>query len=202
MTMEPAEFVRKWNEYTACMGNSEENRLVKLSSVDASISASTRRFLIETGLPDEGSWGFDFDLSKNLDRISNVFGCYGKGGDWRPDIYERLNRYIYLGSDGGGNPICLDSLDQEKVVFVDHESFMNPNLSGSFINSDIAQLAECILIFQEMLECYWQEEGEDADLYEGNIRAGLVEQALTDMHRIDPSIMSEGGYWPQLLKDI
>ena len=202
MTMEPADFVRKWNEYTARTGNAEENRLVTLSSVDASISASTRRFLIEAGLPLECSAGFHSDLSQNLNRVSDVYGCYGQGGDWEPDVYQCLHRYIYLGFDGGDNPICLDSLAHEKVVFVDHESFTNPDLSGSFINRGITQFAECILIFQEMLEHYWQEEGEDADLYVGNIRAGLVKQALTDMHRADPSMVSEGGYWPQLLKDI
>ena len=200
--MEPDEFVRRWNEYTTRTGNTENMRLVSPSSLDATISTSTRRFLTEAGLPDGGSWGFEFDLSKNLDRVSNVFGCYGKGGDWEPDVYERLNRYIYLGSDGGGNPICLDSQDHEKVVFVDHESFMNPALSGSFINSGIAHLAECILIFQEMLERYWQEEGEDAELYEGAVPARLIEKALSSIYEADPAVLTEGGYWPQLLKDI
>ena len=49
--MEPAEFVRKWNEYTIRTGNAEKMRLVTPTAPDANISTSTRRFLTEVGLP-------------------------------------------------------------------------------------------------------------------------------------------------------
>ena len=113
-----------------------------------------------------------------------------------------MNRYIYLGFDGGDNPICLDSLDHEKVVFIDHERFLDPDLSGQFINSSIAQLAECILIFQEMLEQYWHKRGIDAKLYQRNVPAELIKQTRVGMGKADNRTVSEDGYWSQLLKYI
>ena len=200
--MEPSEFIRKWNEYIARTDNVEKMPLVTLEVPDASVSAETRRFLAETGLPLEWSGPFTFDFEEICNRVSDVFGCYGQGGDWEPDVYRRLNRYIYLGFDGGDNPICLDSRDQEKVVFLDHEAFTSPELHGSFINSGMSELAGCILVFQEMLEKYWQQNGEEAELYEGTVPAILVEQALSDIYRADPTVVTEGGYWLQLFEDI
>ena len=200
--MQPSEFVRRWNEYTARTGKSEEMRLVPFVSLDPAISPETQQFLAEAGLPAECSCGFEFDPSENLVRVSDAYGCYGKGGDWEPDVYARLHRYIYLGDDGGGNPRCLDSQDSETVAFLDHEAFTSPSLAGSFVNSGVAELAACILVFQEMVEVFWQEQGEDAELYEGNIPQTSVEKALRDMQEADPQIQIKGGYWPQLLSDI
>lgn len=200
--MEPNEFVRRWNEYTARTNSAENMPLMAIQVSDASVSAETRRFLAEAGLPRNWSGPFTFDFDEICNRVSDVFGCYGQGGDWEPDIYKRLNRYIYLAFDGGGNPLCLDSLDQEKVVFLDHEAFTDPELHGSFINTGVSELASCMLIFQEMLEKYWQQKGEEAELYEGTVPAILVEQALSDIHRADPAVEIQGGYWPQLLEDI
>ena len=118
------------------------------------------------------------------------------------DVYERLNRYVYLGFDGGDNPICLDSMDQNKVVFLDHEKFVDPTLRGWFINSGVAELAECVLIFQEMLENYWLEQGEGAELYESNVPTSLVEKALSEMRRADPGVLADGGYWLSVFEDI
>lgn len=200
--MQASEFVHRWNEYTTRTGNSEERRLVPFVSPDPGISRETQQFLAEAGLPAECSCGFEFDPSKNLMRVSDAYGCYGQKGDWEPEVYARLHRYIYLGDDGGGNPICLDSQEGESVVFVDHEAFTSPSLAGSFVNSGVAQLAECILVFQEMVEVFWQEQGEDTELYEGNVPASSVENALRKMQEADPQLQTKGGYWPQLVKDI
>lgn len=200
--MQPSEFVRKWNKYTTRTSNSEKMRLVPFVSPDPRISQKTQQFLSEAGLPAECSCGFEFDPSKNLICVSDAYGCYGQKGDWEPEVYARLHRYIYLGDDSGGNPICLDSEDSECVVFLDHEDFLSPNLSGSFVNSGVAELAACILVFQEMVEVFWQEQGEDAELYEGNVPQSSVEKALRDMWEADPQIQIKVGFWPQLLSDI
>ncbi len=200
--MEPAEFARRWSESTACTGDAEAMPLVTLAAPDAGAPTQAVRFLAEAGLPRDWSGPFTFDLAKNLRRVSDVFGCYGQPGDWDRDVYERLSRYVYLGFDGGGNPICLDSADQEKVVLLDHEDFLSPALRGRFINSGIGQLAECVLIFQEMLEEYQREQGEAAELYAGDVPAPLVEQALAKMRRADPGVSTEGDYWRSVLENI
>jgi len=200
--MEPAEFARKWNEYTARTGNAEAMPLVTLAFPDAGAPAQAVKFLTDAGLPQDWSGPFTFDLAENLRRVSDVFGCYGQPRDWDQDVHERLSGYVYLGFDGGGNPICLDSEDHAKVVFLDHEHILDPTLRGWFINSGIAELAECVLIFQEMLEDYWREQGEAAELYEGNVPASLVEQAQLKMRRADSAVLAEGDYWHTVFEDI
>jgi hypothetical protein len=144
-SMKPAEFIRQWNEYNTHMGDTRAIPLVKLVVSDTTASTETIHFLTNIGLPQARSAPFHLDLTKNLKRVSDVYGCYGTPGDWEPDVYQRLHRYIYLGCDQGDNPVCLDNQDQDKVVFLDHEQFDSPNLQGDFVNSSVSQLAACIL---------------------------------------------------------
>lgn len=57
--------------------------------------------------------------------------------------HERLSRYMVIGSDGAGNPICLRG-DSGAVVMVDHENLFE---GETFINSSVEQLAECMLAY-------------------------------------------------------
>ncbi len=194
--MQPSEFVRKWNEYTTRTGNSEEMRLVPFVSFDPTISRETQQFLAEAGLPAECSFGFNLDFSANLKRVSEVYGWDEK---LEPKAYARLHRYIYLGFDGGNSPICLDSKDGKSVVSLHYEAFADPNLAGGFVNSGVAQLAECILIFEEMLEVFRRDNGEETELYRSKVPQLLTEKAMRGMHAADPKIFIKGGYWPRTL---
>jgi hypothetical protein len=195
--MEPTEFIRQWNEYLTRTGKAMP--LVKLdASADIDASVETIRFLTEVGLPQARSLPFEFDFTENVKRVSDMFGCYGTPGDWEPDVYQRLHQYTYLGFDGGGNPICLDNKEQDKVVFLDHEQFTSPDLRGRFINSSVSQLAVCILFYQEMLEAYWDECGEDAELYYDNVPKMLVEQTINKMKSVDPLVSDTEGYWADI----
>ena len=194
--MQPSEFARKWNEYTARIGKSEEMRLIPIVSIDPALSPGTQQFLAEAGLPAQCSCGFRFDFSENLRRVSDV---YGWGEKSEPEAYPRLHRYIYLGFDGGNSPICLDSKDGKYVVSLDYAAFTDPSLSGSFINSGVAQLAECILIFEEMLEVFKRDQTEEAELYRSKVPQSLTEKAMRGMHTADPKVFIKGGYWPRTL---
>lgn len=56
---------------------------------------------------------------------------------------ERLSRLTVIGSDGAGNPICVRG-DSGPVVMLDHE---NLPAGETFVNSSVAQLAECLLAY-------------------------------------------------------
>ncbi len=56
---------------------------------------------------------------------------------------ERLSRYMVIGSDGAGNPICLRG-DMGSVVMLDHENLFE---GETFVNSGVERLAECLLAY-------------------------------------------------------
>lgn len=83
-------------------------------------------------------------------------------------------------------------------MLLDHEGGF---AVAAFVNSSVAQLAECIQAFLEMVEAF-QQDDEDADLYEGNVPTELVESTLARFRKIDPASVAEDGYWPTALNGI
>jgi hypothetical protein len=62
---------------------------------------------------------------------------------WLPADRERLGPYRMIGSDGAGNPICVEQ-GTGTVVLLNHEDKFR---TRQFVNSSVAQLAECLLAF-------------------------------------------------------
>ena len=75
-----------------------------------------------------------------------------------------------IGSDGAGNPICVEQ-GTGAVVLLDHEDRF---LTRQFVNSGVSQLAECLLAYM----------GErDPERFRGVVRA------------IDPAALAERSFW-------
>ena len=78
---------------------------------------AAREFLAEAGLPRACAPFLCFEeVSKGLPRLWEVFAP----GQWQPHEKAGLEHYLMIGSDGGGNPFCIDERDG-KVVMLDHE---------------------------------------------------------------------------------
>ena len=75
-----------------------------------------------------------------------------------------------IGSDGAGNPICVEQTT-EAVVLIDHEDWFH---TRQFVNSSVRKFAECLL------------------LYMGEQQA---EQFRSAVHDIDPTATAEGTFW-------
>ena len=122
---DPSDFVRRWESYLARTGLGAKFSLARLPSGDGRIPAAAPRFLTEAGLP--GGAGFRFHhLAAGL---RPVHERYGRPGDWSEPDRRRLAPFLVLGSDGGGDPVCLDTGDRgERVVFLDHEGGFAPSV--------------------------------------------------------------------------
>lgn len=197
----PSDFASRWAAYVARLGMATKFPIVRFVVTDPRVSEETSRFLSETGLPDAA--GFQFNPKVAGKCLTNVFG--GPQGE-RPGEWEnppaRLRPYLILGFTQGGDPLCLDTDHQkrrEQVIILNHENAFE---EAEVVNSGVVQLAECILIFQEMIEEYQREYGDEAELYEGNMPLPLVERALARIGRMDKRAAEEGSYWPAQMQDI
>jgi hypothetical protein len=139
---------------------------------DKALPSQAKRFLVEAGLPKSAAPYLSFeDLAKGLPRIWQVYGTTTPQF-WKDEDRQRLRSFCIVGSDGAGNPICLDERDSGRVVVLDHEDNFR---TITFMNSGVPELAECLLAFREA----------------GN-QAGLGEE----LQRIDPACTREGCFWP------
>lgn len=59
---------------------------------------------------------------------------------------EEAKAYIVFGSDGGGNLLCIDKTDDDRIILFDHESF---EITG--INKNLSDFLNCILIYRKFV---------------------------------------------------
>ena len=118
-------------------------------------------------LPSEAAPCLTFDQATRPAPIWEVFGIASR---WPPAERERLAPFRVIGSDGAGNPICVEQ-PSGAVVLLDHEDRFH---TRQFVNSSVGQLSECLLAYM----------GErDPERFRVAVRA------------IDPAAMAERSFW-------
>lgn len=106
----------------------------------AKIPEDSARFLVEAGLPKSCAPFLSFDeVGKGLPKLISVWRLDGVSG---VDT-DFLSRYHTLGSDGAGNPLCIDTEEPGKIFMVDHDDSFR---SRRLVASSVPQLAEALLI--------------------------------------------------------
>jgi len=118
-------------------------------------------------LPDAAAPCVNFKEAANPKPIYDVFASQS---GWSPEDRQRLAPFPMIGSDGAGNPICLD-MDTGEVLLLDHEDDFR---TWTFINSSIKQLSECLL-------AYYCED--DRDRFRGFVS------------EVDPRAIQERSFW-------
>lgn len=144
--LKPETFVKRWQHEV--VANEPEfirdDLLLSVCSPEvpvlAQISEDSARFLVEAGLPKSCAPFLSFDeVGKGLPKLISVWRLDGVSG---VDT-DFLSRYYTLGSDGAGNPLCIDTEDPGKVFMVDHDDAFR---SRRLVASSVPQLAEALLI--------------------------------------------------------
>src|SRR5687767_1957358 len=117
------------NLYTYKMSQLDNNRL----------NERTRRFLTEYGLPRDAAPGLSFDSweSETIPTPNQVL---------RID-FEELHDYLMIGSNGSGDPICIDLKTNNEVVYLNHDNYFE----RVFMNSSISHLLQSIIKY----ESFW-----------------------------------------------
>ena len=141
----PSQFVERWQaEVVARSALPEDLRLVTAppERIHAlALPDDTRRLLTEAGLPESCAPFLGFkDVGRGLPRIGEVYSP----GQWTDEEKSRFDHFRMIGSDGAGNPLCVDVRDW-RVFLVDHEDRFR---TTQFMNSSVPHLAECLLAFQ------------------------------------------------------
>jgi hypothetical protein len=109
-------------------------------------------------------------------RPQPIWDVCGIPSHWSAEERGRLASYRVIGSDGSGNPICVEAASGA-VWLLDHED----GWSVQFVNTGVPQLAECLLAF-----C-----GERSP-----------ERFRSAVRSIDPPALAEQSFWWQAAVDL
>jgi len=136
--LEPSVFSDRWNtEVVASHPDVEDFRLHQAPSsiATAPILASTADFLTQAGLPDGCAPFLSFRaVAAGAVPLPEYYGLPSTG---------HLTQFRVIGSDGAGNPLCIDTTADDIVVRLDHEDRF---ATTQFVASSVSSLAEALLL--------------------------------------------------------
>lgn len=99
------------------------------------VDQDTFIFLTTIGLPVDAAPFLNFsEIKENkLQTPKQIFGIELEG----------LDHYLVFGSTGSGDPICIDTMKQDEIVYLNHDNYFE----RIFINTTIYQFALCFTFY-------------------------------------------------------
>ena len=126
---------------------SEESRLMirfpRTAIVGFSIPSDAKMFLEQAGLPESAPL-LSFSCKEQLQTVAEAFGVE------KDETEEEATEFLGLpviGSDGSGNPICIDC--DGRVLIVDHEAGF---VEAQVVNSSLQRLVESLVVFETYVQ--------------------------------------------------
>ena len=129
------------------------------------------------GLPDSAPPFVSFDR-KELKTIREVYSTDHSNDKFLVDI----------GSDGAGNPICIDTQNDCEIVALDHED----NFSARFVNTSVQELFAFLTIYKEFGDKLREARGDDAFI-DSNFTDDELNELIGLLNRVDKKALADGG---------
>ena len=173
--------------------SSIENNLSALKEEglsDLNLSESTIDFLRTSGLPSDAAPFLTFCKDTN-----DVFEGINKLTTQYDFLEPEFGKYVVIGSCGNGDPIAIDTENNDLIVLLDHED----NFSSTFFNSSIFTLAECLVVYRDFVLTINKENGEDA-LMNSEFSDEQFEKLEQQIKAADNNAFTEIGFWKEQLE--
>ncbi|MEP4531618.1 MAG: SUKH-4 family immunity protein [Cyclobacteriaceae bacterium] len=143
------------------------------------INSDQVNFLTEIGLPKDAAPFLTFE---NELRTLN-------------ELYEldesEFETKIVIGSDGAGDPICIE-LTNQRIYVCDHEDDFEPR----FMNTAVIELFKFLSLFKAFAEQLINDKGEDAFI-DANFSDYELLELTSKLRFIDPTALETSTFWNQ-----
>ena len=185
--MTPTEFKNKW------LSQEDEGwSTFPANKVEQSnLSEQTKDFL-KIGLPDSAAPYLSFEpiTSGNFQTIYEYYDHEGLG--------EETKNYWIIGSDGAGDPICIDAANNDKIILLDHEQDF---VLLDNMNTNISELASSLLIFRNFIKRINKKFGPNGfgDSLFTEKELSELQQELKALH---PEYYVNGSFWDTQIEEL
>ncbi len=180
--LEPDKFNRLWGDDPP-LSAATRDRLDGLN-----LTAESRDFLVNTGLPVSAAPYLDFDLNSRRAFLPVHLV-------WEHCLGSEYGHFRIIGNTGWGDPICIDETCPSRIIYLNHDD----EFKMVFVNSSVPQLAHCLLIYREFVQKVRQAGGEDAFL-KGSFPKEPWEWVCEQFRQVDDPALDEGAFWANELR--
>lgn len=183
--MNAEEFKKRWTESEDNLNPININRLNELG-----LSKSTIDFLTTAGLPYNSAPYLSFskdseDIYQGINKLTKVYNF----------LEPEFEKYIVIGSCSDGDPIVINTENNDSIEYLDHEDYF----SSRPFNSCIYSIAECLIAYRNFVSVVLQENGEDAYL-NSDFSDEHFTKLKQDLLMADTKIMCEKGFWNEQIE--
>ena len=103
---------------------------------------------------------------------------------------KEFRRYRVIGSNGSGDPVCIDEEAEGRIVYLNHDD----EFKVGFMNSSVTQLALSLLHFRQVVQTTLSLNGRDAFL-DGNYPDFVVNDFINKMEVMDSAAIKAETFW-------
>ena len=142
---------------------------------------ATVNVLTTGALPTDAALCLSFDAS--LAQLSTLYG-----------LGPAFAHFVQLGTDGGGNPLVLNTAAHDRVEWLDHEN----GFAAHYVNGSLHALAVSLVAYNRFVKDLLATRGEDAymDADFTDEQLAALRQSLVDA---DAQAVTSGRFWQQAL---
>ena len=167
-------------DYQSKWDKKELNKFTRDDFKDLTVNETTIDFLVTIGLPDSAAPFVSFDR-KELKTIKDIYSTGDSNDSFLVDI----------GSDGAGDPICIDIRNNCKIVALDHED----NFSPRFVNTSVQELFTFLTIYKDFGDKLRKMRGDDAFI-DSNFTDNELNELLGQLNSVDKkALASDDTFW-------
>ena len=151
------------------------------------VDSETIEILSIVGLPEDAAPFLIFGGIHNGESIAEIYGT-GKHSE---------QFLIEIGTDGSGDPICIDVRNKSQIVVCDHED----GFQKRYMNSSVTILLRFITLYRDFVEKLIRTKGEKAFL-DANFTDEELDDLLRQFTRVDKNALDEGTYWSREIQTL
>lgn len=178
--MEMTDYLSKWDTKSF-------NRFKPDDFKDLAMDSSTIQFLTTVGLPHDAAPFLSF-APGDLKTIRQLYSTNNTDH----------NFLVEIGSDGAGDPICIDMQHNCRIVALEH----NNQFARRFVNSSVQELFAFLTLYKEFVENLLRDKGDDAFI-DSNFTDEDVDVLLEKLMRVDREAFSDDQtFWAQEIQDL
>lgn len=178
---------------TAWLNKDDNLRYITLETLgDFNLDDTTKNFLFTSGLPAEAASFLSFVGDSHLSKYESI----NLLTNWFDFLEDEYKKFIVIGSDGSGDIIAINSEDNYKVEWLDHEDYF----SSRFMNTSLRHLAGCLLVYRNFIQKINIETNENAYI-ESNFTDSQYKTLLDNIKQIDENAVKEG-FWKNELETL